>query len=155
MTSIAHSPSSTPAELFPGVTSGNPHAAETRRYLLQYFTNLARIRQAEYLRERRPRVDLGHLEELRQWRILGDESLADWVNRQRPAAAPEVTGEPEWNDTDDCWTWSVGEGFWTVFVFPNEKMGLSITWAKCGSGFWYSLSPWGEREIEGSWEKPT
>lgn len=118
---------------------------------LRFVFPLAKVRHREYFRDRKNEVEPEVLADLKRYMIRREESLAEWVNRNRPFGTPTVAGEPYWGADDEAFCWDVGN--WSIFVYRHESGRLSITWAEVGADFWYVLSPLGDKEIEGNdWE---
>ncbi len=78
------------------------------------------------------------------------EQLADWINRTRPATAPEVQGQPTFKNGG--FAWSVAG--WTVGMEGGDGEGTTVIFWEAPEGHvavWYSLNTEGEQEasIEG------
>lgn len=129
-------------------TSGTQVASFTLSEVLRK----AREQHRTFLRNLRPEVSESTQLDILQALIRQDETMADWVNRNRPAVAPAVFGEPQESPDDQSWFWEVGG--WSIHVHVDQKGQLSPCWAKIGGEYWYYMEPWGERRIEGGdWEK--
>jgi hypothetical protein len=86
------------------------------------------------------------------------DTLAAWVNRNRPAHAPTVTGEPTWRNDEEAFAWHANS--WTITVtpdcqctrqadgLPREVVGLQVCWQE-SEGACYVLRPNGWREVCG------
>jgi hypothetical protein len=114
---------------------------------LAFVFPLAKIRHKEFFREKKDHVTDEVRADLERWVIGRDETPAEWINRNRPLGVPEISGDPYWSDEDGAWCWEAKN--WSIFMTRHPEGALSVTWAELGACFWYVLSNWGDRKIEG------
>lgn len=82
-----------------------------------------------------------------EFALRDGESLADFVNRNRPVKAPKVEGSPVWLKDEGRMAWRVAG--WTIFLDPCENgqtdEGFAVLWDRKQDSFYYALEASGER----------
>ena len=90
---------------------------------LRYVFPMAKVYHRDFFRDRKDEVDPDVIPDLQRYVIRKGETLAEWVNRNRPLGTPTVEGEPYWGDDDGAFCWDVNN--WSVFVRIHESGRLS------------------------------